>query len=83
MANSKNQREEITFFQRYVIFVSSKFANYFLGVEKFPVNRKTSENNTLSQKKLKYFTELLKDFGHFYREIVGDIRALQNFENRV
>ena len=32
---------------------------------------------------MKYFTELLKDFGHVYREIVGDIRALQNFENRV
>ena len=83
MANSKNKWEEITFFSQVCNFFSCKFANYFLGVEKFPVNRKTSENNTLSQKKLKYFTELLKDFGHFYREIVGDIRALQNFENRV
>ena len=62
MANSKNQWEEITFFPRYVIFVSSKFANYFLGVEKFPVNRKTSENNTLSQKKVEIFHRTIKRF---------------------
>ena len=84
MANGKNQWEEITFSPKHIIFVSSKFANHFLGIEKIPVNRKTAENNTLShKKKLKYFTELLKDFGHFYCEIVGDIRAQQNFENRV
>ena len=50
MANGKNQWEEITFSPKHIIFGSSKFANYFLGIEKFPVNRKTAENNTLSQK---------------------------------
>ena len=80
---AKIDEKRSLFAPKYVIFVSCKFANYFVGIEKFPVNRKTAENNTLSPKKLKYFTELSKDFGHFYYEIVGDIRALQNFENRV
>lgn len=82
MANSNSQWEENIL--KNWKFISFKLANHFLEIEKFLVNRKTAENNTLShKKKLKYFTELLKDFGHFYCEIVGDIRAQQNFENRV
>ena len=47
---AKIDEKRSLFAPKYVIFVSCKFANYFFGIEKFPVNRKTAENNTLSQK---------------------------------